>query len=147
MWPLLFAGLIFLASGQSRTVGPPSIPFFDKFVHFSIYGLFATLLVRVVFHRTRRWRGALAVIALVSLYGVSDEFHQSFTPGRSVELADWMADTLGAGVAAISYCFWPAYRRALETRATWPMRKRERGGSRAPAAPEAEPAVSGGAGK
>ena len=34
-----------------------------------------------------------------SLYGVSDEWHQSFVPGRSVDFMDWLADTLGASIA------------------------------------------------
>ena len=42
------------------------------------------------------------ILAMVwaSLYGASDEFHQSFVPGRHVEIADWLADTLGGGVGA-----------------------------------------------
>jgi VanZ family protein len=36
-----------------------------------------------------------------SLYGVSDEFHQSFVVGRYVEVLDWVADTVGT-VASLS---------------------------------------------
>ena len=52
----------------------------------------------------------------VSLFGVADEFRQSFTPGRSVEFADWVADSLGAGAGVLLYTFWPFYRRLLEWR-------------------------------
>jgi VanZ family protein len=34
-----------------------------------------------------------------SLYGISDEFHQSFVPGRTPDPVDWATDTAGAGVA------------------------------------------------
>src|SRR4026207_61643 len=46
-----------------------------------------------------RWRamtaanGAWAVIAS-SAYGATDEYHQSFVPGRTADVADWTADTL-----------------------------------------------------
>jgi VanZ family protein len=45
-------------------------------------------------------RAALAV-ALATAYGVTDEWHQSFVPGRSPEAADVLADAAGAtlGVA------------------------------------------------
>lgn len=42
---------------------------------------------------------ALAVL-LCSAYGVSDEFHQSFVPGRTPDIVDWGVDTLGAAVGA-----------------------------------------------
>jgi VanZ family protein len=29
------------------------------------------------------------------LYGVTDEFHQAFVPGRSVSVFDWIADVVG----------------------------------------------------
>ncbi|MCX5731999.1 MAG: VanZ family protein, partial [Deltaproteobacteria bacterium] len=32
--------------------------------------------------------------------GATDEFHQSFVPGRNADVADWMADTLGAAAGA-----------------------------------------------
>jgi VanZ family protein len=36
---------------------------------------------------------------LSSLYGISDELHQSFVPGRTPDVHDWIADTWGAAVA------------------------------------------------
>lgn len=108
--PLGVAATIFFASTQSNIPGP-SIEGIDKVVHFSIYGLLATLIVRLGRTPLAPWLS----IFLVSLYGVSDEWHQSFTPGRSVEFADWLADTLGAASAVALYTFWAGYRRWLET--------------------------------
>jgi VanZ family protein len=46
-------------------------------------------------------RGALLLaLSLASLYGATDEFHQSFVPGRSADVLDWLADTLGAALGA-----------------------------------------------
>lgn len=33
-----------------------------------------------------------------SLYGISDEWHQSFIPGRESDLFDWIADTVGVSI-------------------------------------------------
>jgi len=41
--------------------------------------------------------------------------------GAIVELGDWVADALGALVAAAAYVGWPRYRNLLET--SWPGRK------------------------
>jgi VanZ family protein len=61
-----------------------------------------------------RRSAAWIAVAVASIYGVSDEFHQSFTPGRSVEIADWLADTCGAALAVGLYVLWPRYRKFLE---------------------------------
>lgn len=82
----------------------------DKVAHFLAFGAVATGAVRLVERRRAIW-----VVLGVSLYGACDEWCQSFTAGRSVEFADWMADTLGALVAVCAYVFWPLYRRILET--------------------------------
>lgn len=88
------------------------IPRFDKLAHFSVYGLLATLTLKALRNtRSAAWR----TIVAVSLFGLSDEWHQSFVPGRSSTVADWVADTLGAASAVSLYVGWGGYRRLLET--------------------------------
>lgn len=43
------------------------------------------------------------LIALIfsSLYGVSDEFHQIFTPSRSCDPMDWLVDTCAAAIGTV----------------------------------------------
>jgi VanZ family protein len=43
----------------------------------------------------------LASIGFCSLYGVTDEWHQSFVIGRSPDAMDWLADTAGASLAMV----------------------------------------------
>ncbi len=105
-WPVALAAAIFYVSGRGN-VAAPDIVDIDKLAHFSVYGLLATLVVR-----TRV--SPLTALLLTSLYGVCDEYRQSFTAGRSVELADWFADTLGALLAVFICSRWHAYRRWLE---------------------------------
>lgn len=108
-WPVAVAALIVVASGRG-SVAAPSFTGIDKLAHFFVFGLLATLVVRNGFPSRRAW----VAVVLVSAFGATDEWHQSFTPGRAVELADWAADTLGAAVAVAAYVRWPAYRAALE---------------------------------
>lgn len=109
LWPLALGSLIVVASGRSA-VAAPDIVGIDKVTHFLVFDLLGTLVVRNGFPPRRAWIAVLAV----SIFGLTDEWHQSFTPGRSVEVADWVADTLGAAVAVACYAGWPAYQRLLE---------------------------------
>jgi VanZ family protein len=113
LWPLLLAATIVAESSRRMPEIPGSFPGFDKVVHFAVYGLLATLTLRAPKIWRHRWRAVLAV-ALVSFFGATDEWHQLFTPGRSCDILDWLADTAGAALAVALYLRWPAYRRVLE---------------------------------
>ena len=75
----------------------------DKTVHALVYGLLGALVLRAV---TRaEWAGVTLVAALAAtlisgLYGVTDELHQGFVPGRTTEALDMVADVVGASGAA-----------------------------------------------
>lgn len=113
-WPGLLAAAVFVASSQSRLAAPVTFSHMDKVVHALTFGLMATLVVRVFFHSRHPIRSAWVAIACVSLFGITDEFHQSYTPGREVDVGDWIADTGGAMLAVVLYTLWPRYRRILE---------------------------------
>jgi VanZ family protein len=121
LWPLVVAATIFYASSCSRVAGP-KIPNADKYGHFLVYGLLATLLCRM----GTGWRAAGWALLAASAYGASDEWHQYFVPGRSCSLADWIADTAGAALAVALYQGVALYRRALEMR-LWRRRGIESG--------------------
>ena len=118
LWPLAIVVLIFSASARS-TVAAPRLTNFDKIAHFGVYGLLATLVCR----QTRGWRGAVGTLVAVSAFGLTDEWHQAYVPGRSAEIADWVADTLGALVAVAAYAGWADYRRWLEQPLRWSRRR------------------------
>jgi hypothetical protein len=114
VWPVALAVMIEIASGRSMTGAPFLFPHSDKIIHFFVFGLLATLVLRTgAVWRRKAWRGWLAVL-VVSLFGIVDEFRQSFTPGRFVEVTDWAADTCGAAVAVCAYLCWGGYRALLE---------------------------------
>ena len=120
LWPFAIAALIFVASSRSHVAAPQVTLIDDKIVHFAVYGLLATLVCRL----GGGWRAAGWSLLLVSAYGASDEWHQSYVPGRSMELMDWIADTTGAAVAIALYVGWARYRGWLE----WPLGRGTRAG-------------------
>jgi VanZ family protein len=102
--PVAWAGLIFWLSHQSRPIG--NVRLFthaDKLAHAAAFGILAALAARAF--GAAAWgarRILLAAVLSASLYGVADEWHQSFVPGRDPDPWDWAADTAGAlaGAAA-----------------------------------------------
>ena len=105
---LAWCALIFVLS--SRPLAAPgwldSIPLADKVAHFLIYAALAWFTARALSREPGAFvRGHALILAAVwaALYGASDEWHQSFVPGRTPALADWAADVLGAA-AAMTLC-------------------------------------------
>jgi VanZ family protein len=75
---------------------------FDKAIHFTIYAILAVLLAKQISEVTGRWRAVALTVVLTAAFGAADEWHQGFIPGRSPELADWEADSLGAVFGALA---------------------------------------------
>lgn len=72
---------------------------FKKFVHVCEYGVFTLLLFRALLKSGVRRKNALVYSLITAiLYGVTDEFHQSFTPGREPHIRDVFFDTVGASL-------------------------------------------------
>lgn len=106
---VITAALIFALSQQPSLPDiPGGIP--DWVAHGLEYGFFALTLAFGAtrgFAAERRTPGRVSVAVLIaSLYGVSDEFHQSFV-GRDATVQDWLADTVGAMLmAALILLLW-----------------------------------------
>ena len=105
LWlPVIFwAGVIFTFSNFPTIV---TVDFYlgdfilKKTAHLVEYGLFATLIYRALINSNIAKDKAMKYAVLASfLYGVSDEFHQSFVSGRTATLRDILIDTTGAVIA------------------------------------------------
>lgn len=94
---LAWMALIFYLSAQPSLPMPSIVEGQDKVMHFVTYavlGFLATCAVgplRGIF----AWHRVTAAAIFTLLYGMSDEFHQSFVPGRSSSVFDLLADGLG----------------------------------------------------
>jgi VanZ family protein len=98
--------LFWLSSGPIDI--PPSIEFngVDKVAHVCVYAVLSGLVVYGLRRSGRSWtiRALIWIPVLyVALYGASDEFHQSFVPGRSCDFFDWLADVTGGLGAATAF--------------------------------------------
>lgn len=95
---LAVAGLIFALSSRPLAV-PEQLPSWsDLLAHAVLFGLLAGALWRG--WRRRGWAAAAAgPIVVTAVYGVLDEVHQAFVPGRSPDPADVAADLVGALLA------------------------------------------------
>ena len=96
---VLYGGLIFYLSSLSIPHFRSPFPFYDKVIHAIEYAIFAILLYRALHTSLQtpfvRLTGVLVVLFCI-LYGMVDEYHQSFVPTRISDLYDLMADTTGA---------------------------------------------------
>lgn len=97
-----YAGVIFYWSNQPSIPIPMRFPHQDKLLHFSAYFILGALAANAFDGLPGRRRFWVA-LAFASAYGVSDEFHQSFVPGRDVDFFDWLADTVGGAAGAFTY--------------------------------------------
>jgi VanZ family protein len=96
--------VIFHLSSESDPLPVLTQHVWDKALHCFEYGGLAFLLCRALLGEGLGWTAALPLALLVtSVYGASDEWHQLFTPGRTSDVVDWMADTFGAAVGLASY--------------------------------------------
>lgn len=98
----LWALLIFGASSiPSKAFPSYAILTQDKLLHMGVYFVLGLLVYTGITTRTRGQWGAMAWVAfgICVLYGASDEFHQHFVPGRSMDIFDLLADAIGAACA------------------------------------------------
>lgn len=84
-------------SPQEQTEIIDSLSFYiRKTAHFTIYAALGFCASMTAGRRKLFGKGSLFTILFCFLYAVSDEIHQSFSPGRSCEFRDVMIDTSGA---------------------------------------------------
>lgn len=99
----LYMLLIWWLSSQSLNIPIESFPFRDKGVHAIEYGILGVFLAHALAgtfvsrSRATLWWWATG---LTVLFGMTDEIHQAFVPGRSSDILDIAADAVGAVVGA-----------------------------------------------
>lgn len=106
-------GGIFYLSHQTAPLGATASESESVVAHLSLYTglafLFQWALTGGVARRRLAFGWALIAFALTVLYGVSDEVHQAYVPGRTLSLADVGLDAagavLGVGLALLTAAF------------------------------------------
>lgn len=93
----------YLSSGTLETVQLPSVS--DKLIHlvcFAGLGFFWTWWFKKEAWLQRPVKHILLVTLIVAVYGIIDEIHQYFVPGRYASILDWVADLVGGFLGGIS---------------------------------------------
>ena len=100
---VLYCSFIFWLSSKPTLPAPMLFTHQDKIFHMGAYFIMGILAWRffndlfakpiIVF---------LVSLCFSSIYGISDEWHQSYVPGREADILDWLADTLGAITALVA---------------------------------------------
>jgi VanZ family protein len=106
---VLFALSSLPSSALPRAAGVLGL---DKVTHLALYAVFGALSARGQI-RHARMRGtatppSLAVVVVLATlsalaFGITDEIHQIFVPGRSADWHDGLADTLGGFVGGLLF--------------------------------------------
>ncbi len=81
--------------------------FLNPLMHFLSFGILAILISRALFHhRITSQKVVVLSIAFTMAYALSDEIHQRFVPGRTLQFFDLFIDLLGAlaGVLIFMKC-------------------------------------------
>jgi VanZ family protein len=109
---VLYCAGLFVLSAQPPPVDPqPLFPHDDKVKHAVLYAGLAALVFLGLVKGPRPWPAAVlfwAPVAFAVVYGISDELHQAFVPGRAPDPLDVAAD--GAGALAVQALLWWRYR-------------------------------------
>ncbi len=120
--PLIIWVLVIFAFSSYPTTKASQIDWQDfaikKTVHIIEYAILATITYRALRGSgiEKKKAGYYSMI-FAAFYGATDEFHQSFTPGREAKLRDVIFDTIG-GVLAI-YAIWKLLPKAPRRLKSW----------------------------
>jgi VanZ family protein len=116
---VLWAGVIFALSSIPGTQLPAiDLPQSDKAAHAMLYGVLGGLTLRALDRSRASGRARshlLFAILIATFYGITDEIHQRWTPQRSADWRDVVADACGAtlGAAALVAMRWMKFRGCL----------------------------------
>jgi VanZ family protein len=101
LWVLVLAwmGLIFYLSSRSDLPTPKGLSAEVEAIlgHLTVYAVLAALVTNALADSgISTARRLIYALVFAVLYGLSDELHQSFVPGRDPDVFDLMVDGIGA---------------------------------------------------
>ncbi len=118
---MVYCLMIFIQSSYPSPSGIPQFAFSDKILHIGGYALLGILIARTLFNGNWSIRGQkldwklnrnlfiIAAIFLSTMYGVSDEFHQSFVAARCADIFDVFADAAGSTIGVLFFVKYKGY--------------------------------------
>lgn len=86
--------------------------FLRKFAHFAEYFVLVVLLMNALLFKFSVKRSATISFIWGALYGVLDELHQLFVPGRTCSVTDMLLDGMGVLAGCLFVVFIVSFRKA-----------------------------------
>ena len=120
MWlPVIgYMAMLFGFSSLSTLPSPPgALSYYHA--HMAAYSGLGVLTARALSEgrlRNVTWRVVCGAIAISSIYGMTDEYHQLFVPSRAFDVLDIAADIVGSVVGASAVGAWSIISGRSETR-------------------------------
>lgn len=117
---IVWMAVIFVLSGKSGSELGGWLPYVNRVIpglqgfdpmHYAAYFVLALAVAFGLGPLSWTFRGCFMNIAICVLYGITDEWHQSFVPGRSPEWADVWRDAVGSAAAGIMLLIYGRLRR------------------------------------
>lgn len=102
IWCLLIWTVSSLPSRNLPSLGTMG---FDKLAHLGEYTILGFLVKQGLKNFKLHWTQMLLLYTLLMLLATTDEFHQSYIPGRSVSAYDQLANILGITIGL--FIKWP----------------------------------------
>ncbi len=105
---IIYVLAIFFISSQPNLHPPgPDFPAKDKVAHFAEYFVLGVLLFKGIGWSASRERlvNFLFLFAVGASVGAFDEILQSYTPGRTMSIYDWAADSAGIVIGLSMFIF------------------------------------------
>ena len=102
---VLIAAFIWYLSSQSTLPQPKGVLGWDKLQHvlaYAVLGVAIGLWASPAFWKRRPVIALLLTTLAGAAYGIIDEMHQYFVPGRNSTVWDALADALGAFLGALA---------------------------------------------
>ncbi|PZD93826.1 hypothetical protein DNH61_20180 [Paenibacillus sambharensis] len=116
---VVMAGIFYFSSRTGDDLGA-MLPWFQRWLpfmtgfdwgHLAAYFLLALSFEYALGQQSLRTAVKLMIIVLCVLYGVTDEYHQSFVGGRTPDIHDLVNDGIGAAAAVVLTALPPIRRR------------------------------------
>jgi len=113
---VLWAVFIFVSSSvPSKDIPNLFLLRYDKIIHAGIFFLFSFFLYRALRHQKRfpllATHAMIFTLLLAAVYAATDETHQMFVSGRTADILDFAADTVGAGALLLLVRIRAAFRK------------------------------------